>query len=85
MHKLFCEIKKTVTETCKFIHMAYGEGAWWGANIFEQHKRYSEEKGGVEDYEWYDCPLRVKTDENVEKVRATVKTYCQLDMNTITE
>jgi hypothetical protein len=39
----------------------------------------------VEDYEWYDCPLRVKTDENVEKVRATVKTYCQLDMNTITE
>ena len=48
-------------------------------------KDIQKEKRGVEDYEWYDCPLTVKTDENVEKVRATVRTDCHLYINTITE
>ena len=48
-------------------------------------KDFQKGKGGVEDYGWYCCPLTVKTNENVEKVRATVRTDCHLDINMIAE
>ena len=43
------------------------------------------EQGWDGTYEWYGCPLTVNTDESVEKVRATVRTDCHLDINMITE
>jgi hypothetical protein len=48
-------------------------------------QRFTEGKGDVEHYECLGCPLMMKTDKNVGKLRTTLRTDCHLDISRMTE
>jgi len=83
--KFLVKLKKTATETLNLLREAYGEDALSKSRVFDWHKRFSEGREDVEDNERSGRPVTIKTDENVERVRALVRTDRRLSIRKIAE
>jgi hypothetical protein len=80
--KFLAKLKKTATETYQLLREDYGEDTLSRARVFEWHRRIL---GGrdVEDDERPGCPVTMKTDENVDKVRTLVRNDRRLNIRMI--
>jgi hypothetical protein len=64
---------------------AYGENTSSGARVFKWHKKFPKGREDVKDDERPGRPVRMKTEENVEKVRTFVSTDRRLGIRMIAE
>jgi hypothetical protein len=83
--KFLVKLKETATETFDLLRQAYGENTLSKARVFELHKRFSEGREDVEGDEPPGRPVKIETDENMEKVRTLVRTGRRLNIRMIAE
>jgi hypothetical protein len=83
--KFLAKLKKAVTKMCLLLREVYGEDTLSRARVFEWHRRFLGGREDVEDDERPGCPVTVKTDENVDKVRTLVRNDRRLSIRMIAE
>jgi hypothetical protein len=83
--KFLTKLKETASETYKLLREIYGKNTLPRARVFEWHRRFLGEREDVKDDERPGCPVTMKTDENVDKVRTLVKNDRRLSIRIIAE
>jgi hypothetical protein len=66
-------LNENATETCEILKQAYGECALSRALVLRWHKAFFDGREIVEDEPHSARPCTSKTDENVTKVRAVMR------------
>ena len=80
----FCvKLGESATVTYGRLQRAYGELSLYRAQVFRQHKSFSEGRDQVEDEPRAGRPSTSKTDDNVERVRSLVRSDRRLTLRMI--
>ena len=83
MIKFCIKLNENATETYKKLKRAYGEHALSSGQVFRWHKAFLDGHESVEDEPHSGRPCMSKTDENVTKVRALVRSDRRLTVRMI--
>jgi hypothetical protein len=79
------KVKKTATKTFNLLCQACGENTLLRPRLFKWHNRFSEGREDVKDDEQPGCPVTIKTNDNVEKVRTLVRMDRRLGIRMMAE
>jgi len=71
--KFYIKLKENATETYEKLKQAHGEYGLSRAHVFRWHKAFLDGRESVEDKPHSGRPCTSKTDENVTKVMAVVR------------
>ena len=83
--KFFVGLGKTPTEAPKLLQEVSGDDTMSRTRLFEWHRRFKERRDQVEDDHRSGRPSISRTDENVERVRQTVRSDSRLTVRMIAD
>lgn len=83
--RFLVKLKKSATETYQMLLEAYGDKCLSRARVFEWHKRFLEGRDSVKDDDRPGRPRTSTIDENVVKVRDTIRKDRRLSVRAVAE